>query len=354
MATKVKDLTTPQPKKVNLLKKKWIKAKGWFKKEKPTTEIHLTAANSSPNHLPKETFDASPPINNSSWSWVFTNEEPASSPIATSPNEAINDLSEEPFHSLAPTSSPSTAPSSSEICDDKTSLSSSPAIIMTPDEMFKCDCDGIISEQLKENKNLKEENARLDTTVTNQRLAISNLRKQMANMITKDRHEEKMVEYVMGIISEHNANLKTYQLIDDGKNEYAKKEENLIAEHNREMNGRNNIISHQRMEISMLKNDAFSLSEIHNAKMAQRDRMISNLKDEIATLRSEIKTTAHANRNQTKESAKIQPKTPLRKLKSNCSKVMRQTKKTLWTNPIAQLNNRPMTDRTNEWEKYAY
>ena len=225
---------------------------------------------------------------------------------------------------------------------------------MTPNEVLKCDCDAIISEQLKEIENLKVDYARLDTKVTNQRLVISNLRKQMANMITKERHEEKMVKYVMDIISEHNANLKMYQLIDDGRNEYAKKEEDLIAEHKREMNGRNIIISHQRMEISMLKNDAFSLSEIHDAKMAQRDRMISNLKDEIATLRSETKTTAGTTKNQKKKSANKSPKTPFRKLKSNCSKAMRQTKKTLWTNPIAQLNNRPMTDPTNEWEKYAY
>jgi len=183
----------------------------------------------------------------------------------------------------------------------------------------------------------------------NQRLTITNLNKKMANMISYERHEEEMNDYVLSIIREHNANLRTYQL-DDGKNEYVEKEQLLTAQHIKEMNGRNNIISHQRTEISRLKCDYFSLADNRIAEMTHRDRMISDLKKEIATLRSEIN---HLQSNKPSASAKP-PKTPFRQFKSNSSKLMRQTKETLWTKPIAQFNGRPLNDPSNEWEHYAY
>jgi len=338
MATKVNDSTAQQTKNGNIFKRKWAKAKRWFKKEKPAAETLPTAASTSV--VSNKSFDEQP-IDFPSPAWDFSDEEHASIsslPIIISPNDD------------------STAPDTSvisrceEAIDQPTSPNPSPSSYLSKDEFS-------LSPITNEVPNCGHdvEIGILGKMVADQQLLISGLEQQITKMVTKEWHEAEMYNYVLDIISEHNANLQKYQL-DDGANEYAKKEENLIAEHIKETNSRNNIISKQRTEISMLRNDLFSLPEIHNAEMAQRDRMISDLKDEIETLRAGMKATAEAMKNnQPNKSSENKPqKTPLRNFKSSYSKAMRQTKETLWTKPIAQLNNRPLNDPTNEWVNYPY
>jgi hypothetical protein len=224
----------------------------------------------------------------------------------------------------------------------------------------------VIANLKNENSILKDEFERVirdrdakfkasDKLVSNQRMTISNLKTKMANMVTKEWHHEAMNDYVLAIISEHNANLKTWQL-DDGKNKYVEEKEFQIVQHSKEIDVCNSIISNQRTVISMLKSDLFSFTDIHNAQITQRDRMILDLKNEIASLRGGMKTVAGITTKQSKPCATIKkpPKTPIRQLKSNCSKVMRVTKETLWTKPIAKFNHRPLSDPTNEWENYNY
>ena len=396
MATKVNDSTAQQTKNGNIFKRKWAKAKRWFKKKKPVAETLPTAASPSVNDLSNESFDEQP-IDFPEWD--FSDEEQASIsslPIVISPNDdsittaastSVNDLSNESFDEQ-PIDFP--LPEWDFSDEEKASISSLPIVISPNDDLITTAtdtsvislCDEAFDQPTSPNPSpspylSKDESSLssipisitnevpncghdveigiLSKMVSDQQLLISGLEQQITKMVTKEWHEAEMYNYVLDIISEHNANLQKYQL-DDGANEYAKKEENLIDEHIKEMNFRNNIISNQRREISMLKNDLFSLPEIHHAEMAQRDRMISDLKDEIETLRAGRRATADAMKNnQPNKSSENKPqKTPFRNFKSSWSKGMRQTKETLWTKPIAQLNNRPLNDPTNEWANYPY
>jgi hypothetical protein len=194
----------------------------------------------------------------------------------------------------------------------------------------------------------------------------------LTSYVSKEWHEKTMQDFVRLSTDEHHHFLQLVQ------------QEIRVAETSREMAESNN--SHLRSEIFMPKNEISVLNDIHETEMAERNSTISDLYNEIATLRidlaaasidaSPIKKPRHVHSSY-KQPAKTsfmtkvsnfmeetQPpentivradlaaeehasnntpihvylsykrpaKTSFRKFKSECSKAMRQTKKTLWTN----------------------
>jgi hypothetical protein len=197
----------------------------------------------------------------------------------------------------------------------------------------------------------------------------------LTSYVSKEWHEKTMQDFVQLSTDEHHHFLQLVQ------------QEIRIAETSREMAESNN--SHLRSEILMLKNEISVLNDIHETEMAERNRAISDLYNEIATLRTDLasidaspkkprhvhlsfkqpaktsfmtKVSNFMEESQPPENAipwadleaasvdarnntpihvhlsyKRPAKTSFRKFKSECSKAMRLTKKTLWTNPIWQL-----------------
>ena len=149
--------------------------------------------------------------------------------------------------------------------------------------------------------------------------------------VKREWHDKEMEEFSLRATRDHNEFLKIIHGCAD-------QAETLMAEHSKLWEAvaeRDRIISDQRNDISMLRIDINSVTDAHMEELTERDRMISILHNENENLRARL-TAAEAHTATiisqfppVVSTPSKPPKTPFRKFKSNCSKVVRQTQRTL-------------------------